>query len=94
MIVLAVTWKAHPGKENEVVRVFSLLQTEARKEPGCLMFVVHRGHEDRFLFFVYEQYKDEAALEAHRATPHFKKYAQGELPKLGDRVEANLYDPI
>ncbi len=94
MIVLAVTWKAHPGKEEEVVRVFSILQAESRKEPGCLMYVVHRGHEDRSRFLVYEQYKDEAALEAHRATPHFQQYARGELTKLGERVDANLYEPI
>jgi quinol monooxygenase YgiN len=94
MIVLAVTWKAHAGKEDETVRVFSILQAESRKEPGCVMYVVHRGHEDRSRFFVYEQYKDEAALEAHRATKHFQQYARGELLKLGDRVDANLYDPI
>lgn len=94
MIVLAVTWKAHPGKEEETVRVFSILQAESRKEPGCLMYVVHRGHEDRSRFLVYEQYKDQAALEAHRATPHFQQYARGELLKLGERVDADLYDPI
>ena len=94
MIVLAVTWKAHPGKEDETARIFGILQAESRKEPGCVMYVVHRGHEDRSRFLVYEQYKDEAALEAHRNTAHFKVYARGELLKLGERLEANLYDPI
>lgn len=94
MIVLAVSWKAHPGKEQEVVRVFSILQAESRKEPGCLMYVVHRGQTDRSRFFVYEQYKDAAALDAHRNTAHFQQYARGELMKLGERVDAHLYDPI
>ncbi len=94
MIVLAVTWKAHPGKEVETSRVFSILQTESRKEPGCLMYVVHRHHEDGSRFFVYEQYKDEAALDAHRASAHFQRYARGELLKLGERVEGSLYEPI
>ncbi len=94
MIVLAVTWKAYPGKEDETSRVFAILQAESRKEPGCVMYVVHRGHDDRSRFFVYEQYKDEAALEAHRNTAHFKQYARGELLKLGERVEGSLYEPI
>ncbi len=94
MIVLAVTWKAHAGKEEETARVFAVLQAESRKEPGCVMYVVHRGQEDRSRFFVYEQYKDEAALEAHRATAHFQRYARGELLKLGDRLDADLYEPI
>ena len=45
-------------------------------------------------FFIYEQYKDEAALEAHRNTAHFQQYARGELMKLGERMDANLYEPI
>ncbi len=94
MTVLAVTWRAHAGKGDEVARLFAILQAESRKEPGCVQYVVHCGREDRSLFFVYEQYKDDAALEAHRGTAHFKKYAREELPKLGERVEANLYDPI
>ncbi len=94
MIVLAVTWKSYPGKEAEVERVFSVLQAESRKEPGCLMYIVHRGREDRSRFFVYEQYKDEAALEAHRASKHFQQYARGELLKLGERLDGNLYEPI
>ena len=94
MLVLAVVWKAKPGNENEMARVLSILQTEARKEPGCTMFVSHRGHDDPSRFFIYEEYKDEAALEAHRETPHFKQYARGDLTRLGDRLEGTLYDPI
>jgi quinol monooxygenase YgiN len=94
MVVLAVTWKANPGNEAEVARLFSILQTESRKEPGCLMYVVHQHLTDPTRFFVYEQYDDHAALDAHRASPHFQQYAAGELPKLGERVEGELYKPL
>jgi len=94
MVVLAVTWKAHPGKEDEMSRVLSLLQAEARKEPGCVQFVPSRSREDRSRFFIYEEYRDDAALEAHRNTAHFKQYARGDLMRLGERLEGNLYDPI
>jgi (4S)-4-hydroxy-5-phosphonooxypentane-2,3-dione isomerase len=94
MVVLAVTWMAKQGHESEVVSIFSKLTEESRKEPGCLMYVVHRHKTEPRRFFVYEQYKDDAALEAHRSAPHFLKYAKKELPKLGDRIEAQLYEPI
>jgi len=94
MVVLAVTWMAKAGRETEVEAAFSKLTEESRKEPGCIMYVVHRHKTEPRRFFVYEQYKDDAALEAHRAAPHFLQYAKRELPKLGERVEGNLYVPL
>jgi quinol monooxygenase YgiN len=94
MVVLAVTWMAKVGREADVAAVFSKQAEESRKEPGCVMFVVHRHKTEPRRFFVYEQYKDDAALEAHRATPHFLQYVKKELPKIGDRVEGNLYEPL
>ena len=94
MVVLSVTWMAKTGHEKEVVSVFTKLTEESRKESGCIMYLVHQHKTDPRKFFVYEQYKDDAALEAHRASPHFLQYAKKELPKLGERVEGNLYSPI
>jgi (4S)-4-hydroxy-5-phosphonooxypentane-2,3-dione isomerase len=94
MIVLAVTWRAKTGDDKRAQEIFSILTRESRQEPGCLMYVVHRHKTDMRRFFIYEQYKDEAALEAHRNTPHFLKYAKDELPRIADRVEGELYEPI
>ncbi len=94
MTVLAVTWMAKTGHEAEVVAVFAKLSEASRKEPGCVMYQVHRHKTDPRRFFIYEQYKDDAALEAHRASPHFLQFAKKELPKLGDRVEGHLFEPI
>ena len=94
MVVLAVTWVAKVGREAEVAEVLAKLTEEARKEPGCVMFKVHRHRTEPRRFFIYEQYKDDAALEAHRNTPHFLQYARKDLPKVADRIEGQLYDPL
>ena len=94
MVVLAVTWMAKAGREVEVAALFSKLSEESRKEPGCSMYQVHRHRTELRRFFIYEQYKDDAALEVHRAAPHFLQFAKKELPKLADRVEGNLYEPL
>ena len=94
MVVLAVTWMAKLGRENEVATLFGRLTEESRKEPGCLMYLVHRHKTDPRRFFIYEQYKDDAGLEAHRAAPHFLQFARKELPKVADRVEGNLFEPL
>ena len=94
MVVLAVTWMAKVGHEAEVAALFTKLSEEARKEPGCLMFQAHRHKTEFRRFFIYEQYKDDAALEAHRNTPHFLQYVKKDLPKVGDRVEGHLFEPV
>lgn len=40
-------------------------------EPGCRQFDVCRDPADAQLFFLYELYDDEAAIQAHLRTPHF-----------------------
>lgn len=94
MVALAVTWVAKNGREAEVAGLFSKLTEESRKEPGCVMYLVHRHRTEPQRFFIYEQYKDDAALEAHRSAPHFLQYAKKELPKVADRVEGQLYEPL
>ena len=94
MVVLAVTWMAKAGHENDVATLFTKLSEQSRNEPGCQMYQVHRHKTDPRRFFIYEQYKDDAALEAHRAAAHFLQFAKKELPKLADRVEGHLYEPL
>lgn len=94
MVVLAVTWMAKAGHEAEVAQLMSKLTVESRKEAGCAMYVVHRHKTDARRFFIYEQYKDDAALEAHRSAPYFLQYVKKELPKIAERVEGNLYEPL
>ena len=45
-------------------------------EPGCLRFDVCRSQADPHHFVFYEVYRDEAALEAHRAAPHFAAWRE------------------
>ena len=94
MVVLVVTWMAKVGREADVAKIFVKLTEESRKEPGCLTYQVHRHKTEPRRFFIYEQYTDDGALEAHRAAPHFLQYARKELPKIADRVEGHLYSPL
>ncbi len=94
MLVLAVTWMAKAGREAEVADLFTKLTAESRKEPGCSMYQVHRHRTEPRRFFIYEQYKDDAALEAHRTAAYFLQFVKKDLPKIADRVEGQLYEPL
>jgi (4S)-4-hydroxy-5-phosphonooxypentane-2,3-dione isomerase len=46
------------------------------REPGCVRFDVSQSEDDPTQWLFYEVYKDAAAFEAHRASPHFAAYQQ------------------
>jgi (4S)-4-hydroxy-5-phosphonooxypentane-2,3-dione isomerase len=63
------------------------------KEPGCRQFDVLFEDSDPHHVFLYEVYDDGAALEAHRGTPHFKKYWETTKDMIAKR-EARRMSPI
>ena len=65
-IVARVTVKA--GKADEYVAAFTPLLGQAKKEPGTLLYAVHRSPDDPHMFWTTEVYADDAAFAAHRAS--------------------------
>ena len=93
MVCLGVTYLAKEGKEEEMASIFRQLVGPSRAEPGCKMYVVHRLRAVPRKFFLYEQYVDDAALETHRCSPHFQKYANVAF-ELSESRERDLLDPL
>jgi quinol monooxygenase YgiN len=94
MVVLAVTWIAKAEKQAEVTALFHQLQAESRKEPGCRFYQVHTHRNDPRRFFIYEQYDDDAALQAHRDSRHFQELAAKKLSLIAERQQGDLYQPL
>jgi len=94
MPVLAVHLTIQAGHEDAVVETFHKLQTATRQEPGCIHYVVQRSRENNRRYLVYEQYKDEAALQAHRDSPHFKQYATDGVFRFVEQRQAELFNLI
>jgi autoinducer 2-degrading protein len=46
-----------------------------RDEPGCLRFNVLQDAGDENVYYFFEVYADQAALEAHRTMPHYAVWA-------------------
>jgi len=64
--------KIQPGKNKEFESIFSELQAAVRaNEPGNNFYACHRT-DDENVYVVLEQYKDQAAADAHGASEHFR----------------------
>jgi phenolic acid decarboxylase len=58
---------------------------------SCVSFIPHHVEGDPETIVIYEQYLDEKAQAAHRASEHFKKYVvQGLFQRMKDRNLENL----
>jgi (4S)-4-hydroxy-5-phosphonooxypentane-2,3-dione isomerase len=68
-------WVKVRVKPNERERFLQAIEADAlgseRDEPGCLRFNVLQDQQDPNVYCFFEVYRDEAALEAHRAAPHY-----------------------
>ena len=70
---LIATLKVKDGKQTTFESVFNEYQNTVRnKEPGNLFFHLHKSREDSCTYVVIEQYVDDAAVEAHRNSEHYK----------------------
>ena len=49
-------------------------------EPGCRQFDFCRDPREPGLFFLYELYDDEAAVQVHLQSAHFRSFAQATAP--------------
>ncbi|GGC71824.1 putative quinol monooxygenase [Chelatococcus reniformis] len=72
MVSIVATIKVKPGQEASFEKVAKELQDKvAANEPGCEYYRLHRAPEPATYVFI-ERYKDQAAIDAHRKTDHFR----------------------
>ncbi|SRR6266487_4270483 len=89
---LAVRWTIKEGELEAVLTALRRLVEASRQEPGCLMYQAHRDPDNPNVVFLYEQYEDEAAYEAHAESEHFKAYGVGECFPHRETAERAAYE--
>lgn len=91
MISFTVRMRFSSEDHDEIVQILRELTRSSRQEPGCISYVPHWVESEPTTVLIYEQYKDEAAVQHHRGSPHFAKFAIGGLyQKMLDREVENL----
>ena len=77
MLVVLVQVTVKPEMLAEFERAILINAEAARtREPGCVRFDVSQREEDPAQWLFYEVYKDAAAFDVHRASPHFAAYQE------------------
>ena len=74
-----------------VAPMLARLAADSRKEPGNLRFDVLQHTMRGNHFTVIETWRDQAALDAHVAAPHTKKYRDDILPLTGSPLDERVF---
>lgn len=91
MITFTVRMTFAPEDRHEIAEMLKALAEASRQEPGCVTYIPHCVEGEPNTVLIYEQYRDEAAAEAHRHSEHFNKYAvRGLYQKMRERSREDL----
>ena len=72
MLAMWVKVRVKPDQRDRFLKAIEVdaLGSEG-DEPGCMRFNVLQDEQDQNVYYFYEVYRDQAAVEAHRAAPHY-----------------------
>jgi quinol monooxygenase YgiN len=91
MITIFGTLHLNPARRDEAVREFKQLVAETSREAGCDAYVVSADLVDTNTLYIFEEWTDAAALEAHRRSEHFAAH-QARNAGLLDGAEVAQYE--
>ncbi len=74
LYIAAVDYDIVPAEIDNYLTALKENAVASVKEPGCREFNIAVSQKDPNHVFIFEVYDSAAAVEAHRATDHFKKY--------------------
>jgi quinol monooxygenase YgiN len=82
MLVVAGTITLDPTKRSAAEAAFDRMRAATLAEAGCLAYQAYLDRTDPGTVFIFEKWRDQAALTAHFATPHMAEFGQA-LGSLG-----------
>ncbi|MEL0083199.1 MAG: putative quinol monooxygenase [Gammaproteobacteria bacterium] len=83
MLAFIATLSVKPERVEELKAALVEVIPKVRQEPGNHAYIGHQSPEDPTRFIFYEQYDDQAALDAHREN----------LASMGVDLQALLTEP-
>lgn len=93
-ITSIVIFKATPGGAEELGQILTGLISGSRNEPGCIQYDIHHSEADGATWMAFERWSNQAAFDAHVATPAVQSLL-AKLPELlADELDMKFYRRI
>ena len=93
-VVCVAEFFAKEGKTAELIDALHVLMKPTHAEPGCLRYELYGATGPEPQFVLIEAYADQAALEAHRTTEHYKSYRSRIVDALREPIKVAVLNTI
>ena len=94
MIIASIVFAFAPQDADKAETVLRELRDASIKEPGVIRFEVGRSHEKPFVFALWEVYRDQDAVKAHRGSEHFQRLVIDGIFPLAQQRNVETLIPI
>ncbi|MDQ1255788.1 MAG: Antibiotic biosynthesis monooxygenase [Candidatus Hydrogenedentes bacterium] len=97
MVTFIARVRIVPGREEAALaRAGDMVKAVKELEPGALVYMAHRSHNDLGVMVFFEVYKDKKAREAHDQTPHFAELVKdfGEVFDIDYGVQVEMLSHV
>lgn len=71
-----------PAKRDGAIEAAEAVMAATRAEDGCITYTFSADLSDPGRFWLFEQWRDQAALDAHLAQPHLAEFT-GRMGEFG-----------
>jgi (4S)-4-hydroxy-5-phosphonooxypentane-2,3-dione isomerase len=89
-VYIFATWRVKAGQLDAVLKLLPEIARKSRGEEGNLIYKIHQSNSDKNTLILYELYKNEAAVAAHRGSEHFQSIVLGKIVSLLENRESVL----
>jgi quinol monooxygenase YgiN len=93
-VMVFASFTPKPGKESEVETVLRGMVGPTRQEPGCRRYDLHGSADAPRTYHLYEIYDDQAAVEHHRGTAHYKNYRATIVDLLAEPIGVKVLQAL
>ena len=80
-------WQIKDGQSDTVLSILTEVSKKSREEEGNLIYNIHQSNSAKNSLMLYEVYKDESAVAAHRSSEHFQTMVIGQIVPLLENRE-------
>jgi quinol monooxygenase YgiN len=92
-VAIFASFVPKPDHERQVETVLRGMVAQTRLEPGCLLYDLYRAQAGNSLH-LFEVYRDRTAVDAHRATEHYKEYRTTISDLLAEPIAVAVLDEV
>ena len=89
-ITKRVTFIAKEGSEAKMKELLTAMVEPSKAENGCILYDIYQYENNKRKFMAVETWRDEVALDGHKASSHYAVYKSSYEPFCDEKYSDEL----